>query len=1016
MRITSDSNDLPSGVRAFEPPEPNPTATPWRFERLLELAKADEHDSDEARLKPLCHHEITQVLRSGLPVVELDGEKPAWDTASELTSDPIAEDVRLLGAILGLVILEHEGVEFYSRIEQLRQAAKVARQEPGGPNWGQLGKIIDEALKDREATQALTWLSNGATAFHILLALCKVAEAVHPPREQRTMERTLANLTRRFELERIKEASSIQARLVATAYPSKLLRHRVLAHQADLFGLLVKLRSPTLTRRSEQVALLDALAEKIEVLWATQFNRGEKPSPSEDIAHTLAFFHRTIYSSLAQFHQTLARVFRAHTGEVLPDESRPRITMGSWVGADAVTNPRVSRDSLAEALTQQHHAVLQHYADDLLEIAPQFSHAANRAPLQEDLAKSIDTDLEEMVGAGMDIKDLIRQRRREPYRLKLVLMAKRLQSTLDAPLLDPSGSRPRFSYHRVEDLIGDLESLRTSLTRAGYTRSLEQTLNLFLTKVRLYGFHGFGIDIRERAEVLTLAARAVLEEARVASEGEPPEVLEKLFSEHLLKNDDLLIAPLFSEFDPLPMGFDQGPLRRTFGLLNLARRAQKALGAGAIQNVIVSVCKTSSDVLAALLVLKAQGLFHLLPDGAATSDVDIVPLFETIRDLGTSPQLLESLFTSAAYRKQLVARGYRQTVMLGYSDSGKDGGYFASNWAIYRAQILMLEVAQEHGVQLSFFHGRGGSIGRGGGPTHRAIMALPPGSTRHGPSLTEQGEVLARYYTVASDAEAHFCNVLGSLWEKRFTDPPEVHPAWREVAETLSVSSQSAYRKLVSDPDFARYFEQVTPKEVDLDQPSLADKSGKGANDSAYLPAVPWVFRWVQSRQMVPAWYGLGSAVTELLEQSPDRERALQLLREMFESWPFFQSLISNSEVALRYTDLNITNYYVEVLADPKPSAERILQDIRTEYQRTLSTVELITRHGLLARPEDKALDQNITLKEPYLDPLNYIQVRLLRDYRQRLLGQAPKDELEAYGRAILASVEGLATGLGTTG
>lgn len=1018
MRLTPDSNDLPSGVRHFEPPDPSVlhASPPWRFEQLLKLAKPSEQDSDEASLKPVCHHEITQLLRASLPVVELDGEKPTWDTNIEPISDPIAEDVRLLGAILGLVILEHEGVEFYSRIEQLRQAAKVARQEPGGPNWGQLGKIIDEALEGKAPKSALTWLSNSATAFHILLALCKIAEAVHPPREQRTMDRTLTKLTRRFDIERIKEASTIQARLVATAYPTKLLRHRVLAHQADLFGLLVKLRSPTLVKRAEQVALLDALTEKVEVLWATQFNRGEKPSPSEDIAHTLAFFHRTIYRSLAQFHQTLARVFRAHTGQPLPDESRPRITMGSWVGADVVTNPRVNRESLAEALTQQHHAVLQNYADDLLEIAPQFSHAAYRAPLQEDLAKSIDTDLEEMVGAGMDIKDLIRQRSREPYRLKLVLMAKRLQSTLEAPLLDPSGSRPKFSYHRVEDLVSDLESLRSSLTRAGYTRSLEQTLDLFLTKVRLYGFHAFGIDIRERSEVIRLAARAVLEEARVSADTESCETLERLFSEHILKNDDLLIAPLFSDFDPLPMGFDQTALRRIFGLLNLARRAQKALGTGAIQNVIVSLCRSQCDVLAALLLLKAQGLFHLLPDGAATSDVDIVPLFETIQDLEASARLLGSLFSNAAYRKQLAARGNRQTVLLGYSDSGKDGGYFSSNWAIYRAQILMLEVANEHGVQLSFFHGRGGSIGRGGGPTHRAIMALPPGSTRHGPSLTEQGEVLARYYTVANDADAHFCNVLGSLWEKRFTDPPEVHLAWRNAAEALAESSQRAYRKLVDDPEFDRYFEQVTPKEVDLDQPTLNNKPTKSNDNAVFLPAVPWVFRWIQSRQMVPAWFGLGTALSQLLAASPDREQTLRLLQEMFESWPFFQSLISNSEIALRHTDLNIANYYVDILADPKPAAERILGQIREEYQLTLSSVAQITRHSLLARPDDRALDQSITLKEPYLDPLNYIQVRLLRDYRQRLRGQAPKDELDAYGRAILASVEGLATGLGTTG
>lgn len=990
----------------------NPSS--WRFERLL----APDDLSESA--PPLSHSEVTRLLRLSLPVVEIDGEKPNWDT-TETSEDPTTEDVRLLGAILGVIIREHAGDAFYRRIEQLRQVAKLARAEPGGPNWKKLGEIIDQALAGKAPNEALRWLSDSSAAFHILLALCKIAEAVHPPREQRTMSRTLAKLTRRLSREQLEEACATQIRLVATAHPTKLLRHRVLAHQAAVFVILQKLRSRELTRRSHQVSLLNALAEKIEVLWATQFNRGEKPSAAEDIAHTLAFFNRTMYDSLARFHHTLTRTYRLHTGERLPEETRPRITLGSWVGADAVTDPNVSRETLADALTKQHHAVLQNYADDLLAIAPDFSHAGYRAPLQEDFAKSIDNDLEEMVSAGMDIKELMLQRSREPYRLKLVLIAKRLLSTIQRPLLDVGTNRPPFTYHRPSELVSDLMSLRNSLSQAGYTRTLEQSLDLIITKVTLYRFHGFSVDVRERAEVVLSAALAVLEEARVVRNEGDDEELERLLTAHVQKNDALLIAPLFSDFDPLPPGFNQVALRRIFGLLNLARQAQRALGKTAVQNVVVSSCRSSRDVLAALLVLKAQGLFHLLPDGAATSDVDIVPLFETIQDLERSAQLLERLFSNPAYRKQLQARGNRQTVMLGHSSSGKDGGYFASNWAIYSAQIHMLEVANRHGIQLSFFHGRGGSIGRGGGPTHRTIMALPPGSTRNGPSVTEQGEVLAKYYTVASDADAHFHNVLGALWEKRFSDPPEVHATWRQAAEVMSQTSRSAYLALVSDPDFMRYFEQVTPKEVDISHVNHGrgpnTDSGQGeSNDIPALrvPAVPWVFRWVQSRQMVPAWYGLGASLEAFVQQNG--EQGLSLLQEMFQQWPFFQSLVSNSEIALRHTDLNIAHYYIDVLADPKAAAERILATLREECARTLRYLALVTGRELLSGPDDHALAQSIALKEPYLDPLNYIQVRLLRDYRAQVRNQAPFEALDGYERAILASAEGLATGLGTTG
>ena len=285
------------------------------------------------------------------------------------------------------------------------------------------------------------------------------------------------------------------------------------------------------------------------------------------------------------------------------------------------------------------------------------------------------------------------------------------------------------------------------------------------------------------------------------------------------------------------------------------------------------------------------------------------------------------------------------------------------------------------------------------------------------------GEVLARYYTVLSDAEAHFCNVLSSLWEKRFNEPPEVKDAWREAAGAMARASCAAFRDLLSDPDFLTYFEQVTPKEVELEKqrPDSAPnaESPRDAPPSgsvAALAAVPWVFRWIQSRQMVPAWYGLGSGIETYLSQNEDREQALGLVREMFEHWPFFRSLVSNSEIALRHTDLNIANYYVEVLADPRAAAERILGRIREEYERTLTVLRAVTQEPLLGRAEDRVLEQSISLKEPYLDPLNYIQVRLLRDYRARLKAQAPTEELDMYERAILASVEGIATGLGTTG
>jgi phosphoenolpyruvate carboxylase len=975
----------------------------WQFEALLRDGPDSEHAAQ------LTHSEITAAIRATLPQVDAAPRRYA-----DLTADPLGEDVRLLGSILGLVIREHAGDAFYRSVEQLRQAAKGARQEPGGPNWQALSEIIDAALEGRPRDEALSWLGDWACAFHIFLALCKTAEAVHHHRAYRTVDAMLEGLVERFDSASLDEATQLEIRLVATAHPTKILRHRILAHQAEVYAILADLRGSTVTTRLEQVDLLQRLAEKIEVLWATQFSRGEKPKPSDDIDHTLTFFSRTIYDTLARFHADLGRAYRYRTGHRLPGSDTPRITLGSWVGSDLANNPTMKAEVFAEALQKQHQAVLEAYADDLMRIAPRFSHAAYRTPLSEELARSIDRGLEDMASVGLDITPLVRYRGREPYRLKLLLIAHRLRAMIDAPLLDSSAARSSFAYASVDALQADLALVSDALTKAGYHRSRSADLELMQLKVNLYGFHGAGLDVREFGHVITQAGNAVLEEARINTRDVDPQKLAQLFTEHILKNDDLLIAPLFSEFDPLPSGFEQPEVRRILSVLNLARRAQRTLGVASVSSLVVTRSSSSTQILAALLVLKAQGLFHLLPNGTATSDIDLVPLFETIRDLQSASATIDALFGNAAYKRQLAARGGHQVVMLGYSDSGKDGGYVMSNWQIYQAQVDLMAVAERHGVKLRFFHGRGGSIGRGGGPTHRGIMALPPGSTRYGQSLTEQGEVLARHYSVREDAVVHFSNLIGAFWTKALDVAPEVPELWQQYASKLGAFSYASYRQLIEHADFVSYFEQVTPKEVELVKIGSRPQQRELPNSVDDLHAIAWVFRWVQSRQMVPAWFGLGSALEQFRNESGDPEQALAQLQQMYHEWPFFQTLVFNCETAMRHTDLDIARYYVQVLAAPVQPAERILTLIRSEYARTLAELERVTGKKLLARNQE--LEHSISLKEPYLDPLNYIQVRLLEGYRQRVSAGAPQDELELYERAIVSSIEGIATGLGTTG
>jgi phosphoenolpyruvate carboxylase len=354
--------------------------------------------------------------------------------------------------------------------------------------------------------------------------------------------------------------------------------------------------------------------------------------------------------------------------------------------------------------------------------------------------------------------------------------------------------------------------------------------------------------------------------------------------------------------------------------------------------------------------------------------------------------------------------------MVGYSDSNKDGGYLCSGWEVHRAQLKLLEVASRHGVSVRFFHGRGGSIGRGGGPAQRAIMSLPAHSTRTGQELTEQGEVLARHYGVSDAAEAHFDNVLGALWLHDLDPPSRVAAEWYDAMEELSRHSRHVYRRLVHEkPAFIDYFEQVTPKEVELVRIGSRPMRRRDARSVRDLRAIPWVFRWLQSRQLVPAWYGLGSALQHFMQEAPDTRQAL--LRTMYEEWQLFRSLIENSELGLQQVDLNVAQHYVDRLALSREEANPILRIIEDEYRLTVEQVERVTGESLLGRRENAAVARSIALKRPYLDPLNHLQVRLLADYRQRApspdVGPA---ELALYESAIVASIEGIATGLGTTG
>lgn len=951
-------------------------------------------------------------------------------------SQGLTDDVRLLGALLGLIISEHEGGDFYLFIERLRQSAKDARERLGQIGVERIHQVIESELAGHDEGSQRNLLHRAVAAFRLFLLLAGIAEEYHQSEKLSTVQQGehqgLAEAVSRaksqgYSLPALETLlSDLSARLVITAHPTKILRQTILHHQKDIFYILQAMHSPNLNP-FEQQGLLEALGEKIEVLWATQFSRWTKPEPKEEVSRVLSYLTRTLYPTLPYVHHKLHQTIQYNYGQALNGGGHPILTVGSWVGGDMDGNPYVTPDVFSDAINRQHQAVLELYAKDIRGTLDKLSHAQHRIGETDALRKSLLNDIEEMRQAKEDTRNYADLLEREPYRLKLTMMALKLEHTLrqSASFLtgDNKQAKP-FIYLSAQHLLDEIELVCQSLAEKGYHRSIHTHLERLKQTIRIFGFHFASIDLREETEHINLAARAVLEASGICNPQDSGQTLEAALTTEILSRKVLNTEAWEESTANIPYGEqDRQVIQRMLGMLNVANQARRFIDSNACHNLVLTMTSSVDDLLSALLLLKTQGLFYPVYNACGTgqdyeSHMDIVPLFETIPDLQHAPGIMEKLFANPAYRIQLACRGNRQMVMVGYSDSNKDGGYFTSNWCIYKAQQELWQVAQAAGVELRFFHGRGGNLGRGGGPAQRAIRALPPGTVKFGQDLTEQGEVLSRYYNVPETAQARCESLLNAIIRKNMEIPsPEELAnitAWESLAETLSGYARAKYNSLAHEnPHFIEYFEQVTPKEVELVKIGSRPSHRRSIQSVSDLRAIPWVFRWFQSRQIIPGWYGLGTALSRFIQEAPERNPSL--LKHVYRHWHFLESILENSEIILRQTDLSIARYYCS-LATNSSATEAIFADIEAEYNLTLRMIREITGNPLLSEPEVQVLRDSIELKEPYLDPLNYIQVQLLSKYR-RIEAEDPNNPmLEAYHRVIVSSIEGIATGLGTSG
>ncbi len=909
----------------------------------------------------------------------------------------LSQDIHLLGDTLGDILRRFEGAEIFDLEERIRNLAKTWRATDDPTAFAALADLCASLTTE----QAFPILKAFTTYFHLV----NQAEEHHRvrvlrSREARAPERPLADSIA-DAIQQLREQGlsaeamqalldRIQVELVFTAHPTESKRRTIIEKLRAISMALYRLETEHLLPR-ERERVLEEIRTQVALLWLTDEVRARRPSVLDEVKNGLWYFSETLFDVVPEVYRSLraalARAYPHHTFRI-----PAFLRFGSWIGGDRDGNPYVTTE-VTEATLDLHarlarHRLYRRVLDVLRQLSIGEAHTCQAAT----------RELPRHLAADEATRAALAQRNpREPYRQILSLIAARISPPAVAPLVDvPAVDMP--PYPNTDALLQDLQAVTASLEAEGYTDLVHACLESLLDEVATFGLHTARLDIRQHSGVHEAVVAELLARTGVAegyerlNEAERCRLLESLLDRP---------APLtLSESDLSPTARETVALFRL--LARTAARAAEALG-----YYLISMCQGLSDVLEVLWLAAGVGLYR---PQEGYSGLDIAPLLETIADLDAAPHILENLCRSPAYSRHLALRGKRQLVQLGYSDSTKDGGYLAANWALYRAQEALIEVAERHGVHLTFFHGRGGAIGRGGGPTHRAILGLPRGAVTHGLRLTEQGEVIFDRFAHPVIAWRYLEQVIGAVLLVAggvVTDPPEgAHAAM----DRMAAHALDAYRRLVyGTPGFLTYFHQATPIDV-ITELTLGSRPARRTGRATLedLRAIPWVFAWMQSRHTLPGWYGLGTALHRFMWETPD---GLTTLRRLYRDWPFFQAVIDNAQMALGKADMAIAGRYATLVEDPD-IRRRVYHAIVTEYVRTREAILAVTQqHDLL--DNEPVLQRAIRLRNPYVDPLNLVQIGLLRRFRGLPADSPERDRLL---HALRLSIVGIASGLKNTG
>ena len=890
----------------------------------------------------------------------------------------LREDRRLLGRLLGEVIADQVGPGMRERIEAIRQTAVRFRRtgEPAAV------KAELEALLDALPIDQTLHVVRAFSYFSHLLNIAEDAQQnrrrhayaeAGAPRRPGSFSHALENLSA-SEAQILAWFGRARVSPVLTAHPTEVQRQSILECEREIARLIALPQSPGRDR---------ALHAEVLRLWLTAMLRLSKLAVADEIANSLAYFRLTFIPELPRLYADLEDALRVRFSLEREPWLAPFLTIGTWVGGDRDGNPNVDAATLDIAVAQQGRMILAHYLEEV--------HLLGR---EVGLSQRLMSTPREVLELAARSGDESVHRKDEPYRRAVSGLYSRLAATAKA-LVDlhamPAPAAQRAPYASASELGEDLERIARGLQAQGAGLLAEGRLRALRRKLSVFGFHLAPIDLRQNSDEHAEVVAELLERAGVQANyqglDEPARV--SVLAEELAGPRPLRVPHL--RYSPLA--------EAELAVVAAAAHARSRFGTPIVSKYVVSHCESVSDLLEAGVLLREAGL----------SGVDIIPLFETIDDLQRCGAIMEQAFAQPRYRGWVRAAGEEQEVMLGYSDSNKDGGYLASSWALYKATQELMRVCRAHGVRLRLFHGRGGTVGRGGGPSYEAVLSQPPGSVEGALRLTEQGEVIASKYTDPENGRRNLEVLAAATLEASMGSNSVVLDRHAQIMEQLSRLALAEYRSLVKTPGFMDYFGSATPfSEIASlnigSRPAARLGSRRRGLDLQNLRAIPWVFSWSQCRIMLPGWYGFGGAVAQWLGSG---EGTLQELQDMHRSWPFFRALLSNLDMVLAKTDLAIGERYAELVADAKLRAQ-VFPRISSEWREARAQLFAITGAGEFLA-DNPTLARSIRNRFAYLDALNHLQIALLRRHRAG-------DSDARTVRAIHLTINGIAAGLRNSG